>query len=131
MTPFAEKADLVLPMTALYERQGTVMNTYGMIKTVAPVMQPAGEAKDGVEIAADISAAASKMKAFKAKDITTAVKKVKAGKIAAGSFSPVTAKASKPYAIYASVLIMAMNQGLLTGSGVSKVLVVKQPTLQR
>ena len=131
MTPFAEKADLVLPMTALYERQGTVMNTYGMIKTVAPVLQPAGEAKDGVEIASDISAAVSKTKAFKAKDITAAVKKVKAGKIAAGSFSPVAAKASKPNAIYASVLIMAMNQGLLTGSGVSKVLVVKQPTLQR
>jgi len=130
MTPFAEKADLVLPMAALYERQGTVRNTYGMIKTVAPVLQPAGEAKDGVEIAADISAAVGKTKAFKAKDITAAVKKVKAGKIAAGSFSPVTAKTSKPNAIYASVLIMAMNQGLLTGSGVSKVLVVKQPVLR-
>ncbi len=130
MTPFAEKADLVLPMAALYERQGTVRNTYGMIKTVAPVMQPAGEAKDGVEIAADISAAVGKTKAFKAKDINAAVKKVKAGKIAAGSFSPVTAKASKPNAIYASVLIMAMNQGLLAGSGVSKVLVVKQPVLR-
>jgi predicted molibdopterin-dependent oxidoreductase YjgC len=131
MTPFAEKADLVLPMAALYERQGTVINTYGTVKTVAPVQQPAGDAKDGAEIAADISAAVSKTKAFKAKDIIAAVKKVKAGKLVAGSFSPVAAKASKPNAIYASALIMAMNQGLLSGSGVSKVLVVKQPTLQR
>jgi hypothetical protein len=29
------------------------------------------------------------------------------------------------------VLIMAMNQGLLGGSGVSKVLVIKQPVLQK
>jgi formate dehydrogenase major subunit len=131
MTPFAEKADLVLPMTALYERQGTVMNTYGAVKTVAAAQHPAGETKDGLEIAADISAAMSKTKAFKAKDIVSAVKKVKTGKIGAGSFRPVEAKASKPDALYASVLIMTMNQGLLTGSGVSKVLVVKQPTLQK
>jgi NADH dehydrogenase/NADH:ubiquinone oxidoreductase subunit G len=131
MTPLAEKADLVLPMVALYERQGTVVNTYGAVKTVAPVQHPAGEAKDGMEIAADISAAMNKTKAFKAKDITAAVKKVKAGKIAAGSFRPVAAKASKPNALYASVLIMAMNQGLLKSSGVSKVMVVKQPILQK
>jgi predicted molibdopterin-dependent oxidoreductase YjgC len=130
MTPFAEKANLVLPMAALYERQGTVMNTYGTIKTVAPVQRPVGEAKDGLEIAADISAAMSKTKAFKAKDITAAVKKVKAGKIGAGSFKPVVAKAAKSNALYASVIIMAMNQGLLTGSGVSKVMVVKQPVLR-
>jgi NADH dehydrogenase/NADH:ubiquinone oxidoreductase subunit G len=131
MTPFAEKADLVLPMAALYERQGTVMNTYGTVKTVALVQHPAGEAKDGAEIAAEISAAMSKTKAFKTKDIVVAVKKVKAGKIGAGSFSPVVAKASQSKAISASVLIMAMNKGLLTGSGVSKVLVVKQPVLRR
>jgi predicted molibdopterin-dependent oxidoreductase YjgC len=131
MTPFAEKADLVLPMAALYERQGTVMNTYGAVKTVALAQHPAGEAKDGREIAADISAEMSKTKAFKAKDIAAAVKKVKAGKIGAGSFRPVAAQPSKPNAIYASVLIMAMNQGLLIGSGVSKVLAAKQPTLQK
>ncbi|MGC1453808.1 MAG: molybdopterin-dependent oxidoreductase [Nitrospirota bacterium] len=130
MTPFAEKANLVLPMAALYERQGTVMNTYGTVKTVAPVQRPVGEAKDGLEIAAEISAAMSKTKAFKAKDITAAVKKVKAGKIGAGSFKPVVAKAAKSNALYASVIIMAMNQGLLTGSGVSKVMVVKQPVLR-
>ncbi|MCK9420057.1 MAG: molybdopterin-dependent oxidoreductase [Nitrospirae bacterium] len=131
MTPLAAKADLVLPMTALYERQGTVMDTYGMVKTVAQAQHPAGEAKDGLEIAAEISAAMSKTKAFKAKDITAAVKKVKAGKIGAGSFKPVAAKAAQPNALYASVLIMAMNQGLLAGSGVSKVLLVKQPVLQK
>ncbi len=131
MTALAEKADLVLPMTALYEKQGTVMNTYGAVKTVAPVQQPAGEAKDGVEIASEISAAVSKAKAFKSKDIAAAVKKVKTGKLGAGSFKPVDAAAAKPYAVYASVLILAMNQGLLGGSGVSKVLVIKQPVLQK
>ena len=131
MTALAEKADLVLPMTALYEKQGTVMNTYGAVKIVAPVQQPAGEAKDGAEIASEISAAISKAKAFKSKDIAAAVKKVKTGKLGAGSFKPVDAAVAKPYAVYASVLILAMNQGLLGGSGVSKVLVIKQPVLQK
>ena len=131
MTALAEKADLVLPMTALYEKHGTVMNTYGAVKTVAPVQQPAGEAKDGAEIASEISAAVSKAKAFKSKDIAAAVKKVKTGKLGAGSFKPVAATAAKPYAVYASVMIMAMNQGLLAGSGVSKVIVVRQPALQK
>jgi len=131
MTALAEKADLVLPMTALYEKQGTIMNTYGVIKSVALTQQPAGEAKDGVEIASEISAAGSKAKAFKSKDIIAAVKKVKKGKLGAGSFKPVVAAAAKPYAVYATVLIMAMNQGLLAGSGVSKVLVIKQPVLQK
>jgi predicted neutral ceramidase superfamily lipid hydrolase len=107
------------------------MNTYGAVKTVAPVQQPAGEAKDGVEIASEISAAVSKAKAFKSKDIAAAVKKVKTAKLGAGSFKPVAAAAAKPYAVYASVLILAMNKGLLGGSGVSKVLVIKQPVLQK
>ncbi len=131
MTALAEKADLVLPMTALYEKQGTIMNTYGAVKTVALAQQPAGEAKDGAEVASEISAAVSKAKAFKSKDITAAVKKVKSGKLGAGSFKPVAAEAAKPYAVYASALIMAMNQGLLAGSGVSKVLMIKQPVLQK
>ncbi len=118
-------------MTALYEKHGTVMNTYGAVKTVAPVQQPAGDAKDGAEIASEISAAVSKTKAFKSKDIAAAVKKVKTGKLGAGSFKPVDAVAAKPYAVYASVLILAMNQGLLAASGVSKVIVVRQPALQK
>ncbi len=131
MTPLAEKADLVLPMASLYEKQGTIINTYGMSKAVSQAQPAAGEARDGVEIAAEISAAVSKTKAFKTKDIGAAVKKIKAGKSTAGAFKPVAAKAAKPYAVYASVLIMAMNQGLLAGSGISKVLVVKQPILQK
>ena len=47
MTPLAEKADLVLPMAALYEKQGTIVNTYGTAKTVTQVQQAAGEVKDG------------------------------------------------------------------------------------
>ncbi len=86
MTPLAEKADLVLPMAALYEKQGTIVNTYGVIKTVSQAQQTAGEAKDGVEIAAEISSAISKTKAFKTKDIAAAVKKMKAGKLGAGSY---------------------------------------------
>jgi predicted molibdopterin-dependent oxidoreductase YjgC len=131
MTALAEKADLVLPMTALYEKQGTLINTYGAVKVVAPVQQPAGEAKGGVEIASEIAAAVSKAKAFNSKEVTAAVKKVKSGKIGVGTFSPVAATASKPYAEYASVLLTALNQGLLAGSGVSKVLVIKQTVLQK
>jgi len=127
MTALAEKADLVLPLTALYEKHGTIVNTYGKTRTVVQAQQPAGEARDGVEIAAAISAALSKTKAFKAKDITAAVKKVKAGKLGAGAFKPVSAKAVKPYAVNAAQLIMAMNQGLVSGSGISKVMMVLQP----
>lgn len=131
LTPLAEKADLVLPMAALYERSGTIVNTYGVIKTVSPAQQTMGDAKDGVEIAADISLAISKTKAFKTTEIMAAVKKVKAGKLGAGSYQPVLAQAGKPCAMNASELIMAMNQGLLSGSGVSKVMVIKQPVLRK
>src|SRR5512143_1758511 len=89
MTPVAQKADLVLPMGFLYEKQGTVVNTYGMTKNAEPVQLPEGEVKDGTEIAAAISQAMSKTKAFKAKDVTTAVKKVKTGKLMKGTFRPV------------------------------------------
>ncbi|MGE5172913.1 MAG: molybdopterin-dependent oxidoreductase [Betaproteobacteria bacterium] len=131
MTELAEKADLVLPMTALYEKQGTIVNTYGMVKAVVRAQAPAGEAKDGAEIAAEISEAISKAKAFKAKDMIALAKKVKPGKVGAGAFKPVSAKAAKPYAIYASELLAAMNQGLLAGSGVSKVMAVQQPALHK
>ena len=127
MTPLAEKADLVLPLTALYERQGTIVNTYGMVKTVAPAQQTAGEAKDGVDIASALSAAAGK--AFEAKDVIAGVKKVKAGKLLAGSFKPVVAAAAKPYAVSANALVASMNQGMLAASGVAKVMVVGQPVV--
>jgi anaerobic selenocysteine-containing dehydrogenase len=131
MTPLAEKADLVLPMAFLYEKSGTIMNTYGATKAVSQAQPPAGEAKDGAEIAAEIAAAMSKTKAFKAKDIVSVAKKVKAGKLGAGTVNPVAAKASKPYAVDASAMLTAMNKGMLSGSGVAKVMVVKQPVLQK
>jgi len=126
-----ETADLVLPMSALYEKHGTIINTYGAHKAFARAQQPAGEIKDGVEITAEISAAVSKTKAFKAKDIASLVKKVKAGKLGAGAFNPVNAAAAKPYGISGAVLLMAMNRGLLSSSAVIKVIEVREPVPSR
>jgi predicted molibdopterin-dependent oxidoreductase YjgC len=117
-----QKADLVLPMTALYEKQGTIVTTYGRQKVFAQAQPPAADIKDGVEIAAEVSASVSKTKAFKAKDVASLVKKAKAGKLTAGAFKPVKAAAAKPYGISTTVLLMAMNQGLLSGSAVIKVI---------
>jgi len=78
-----------------------------------------------------VSAAVSKTKAFKAKDIAALVKKVKTGKLGAGTFKPVKAAAAKPYGMSTTVLLLAMNQGLLSGSAVLKVIEVKQPILQK
>jgi NADH dehydrogenase/NADH:ubiquinone oxidoreductase subunit G len=126
-----EKADLVLPMAALYEKQGTIMNAYGVQKTFAQAHPGAGDVKEGVEIASVIAANISKAKAFKAKDVAAAVKKVKTGKIGSGSFKPVKASAAKPYGASATVLIMAMNEGMLAQSGLVKVIMIQQPVLQR
>jgi len=131
LTALAEQADLVLPMTALYEKHGTIVNTYGTLKALSQSQQPAGDVRDGVEIAAEISAALSNTKAFKVKDIVAAVKKMKPGKAGAGAFKPVTAKAEKPYAVNASALLKAMNGGMLAGSGVLPVITVKQTVLQK
>jgi NADH dehydrogenase/NADH:ubiquinone oxidoreductase subunit G len=131
VTSLAEKADLVLPMTFLYERQGTTVNTYGMAKNVMQAQKPKSEVKDGCEIAASISQAVSKARAFMAKDITTAAKKVKAGKLAAGTFKPVKAAAVKPRQISTTAMLIATNQGLLSGSGIAKIFVIKEGTLQR
>jgi NADH dehydrogenase/NADH:ubiquinone oxidoreductase subunit G len=126
-----EKADLVLPMTALYEKHGTIVNTYGTQKTFGQAQQPAGEIKDGVEIAAEISSAVSKTKAFKAKDIASLAKKVKTGKLGAGAFSPVKAAAAKPYGISGAALLLAMNKGLLSSSAVIKVIEVRETVTSR
>ncbi len=131
MTPLVEKADIVLPVTAFYEKQGTIVNTYGEMKTVARAQQLAEQVKDGVAIASEISAAMSKAKAFEEKDIITAVKKVKAGKITAGSLNPVKAGSAKPYGISSTVLLAAMHQGLLSRSAVAQVMVVNEGALQR
>ncbi len=131
MNALAEKADLVLPLTALYEREGTIVNTYGKQKAVAPAQEAEGIAKDGAAVAAEISLLISKTNGFKAKDIAASTKKVKAVKPGAGAFKPVAAKASKPYAVSASAILTVMNQGLLSGSGVAKVIAVKETAMQR
>jgi hypothetical protein len=107
------------------------VNTYGMAKNVMQAQRPLSEVKDGCEIAASISQAVSKAKAFMAKDITTAVKKVKAGKPAAGTFKSVKAAAVKPCQISTAEMLTAMNQGLLSGSGIANIFVIKEGTLQR
>lgn len=126
-----EKADLVLPMSSLYEKQGTIINTYGQQKTFAQAQQAAADIKDGVEIVEVISAAVSKTKAIGAKDVASLVKKAKAGKLGAGALKPVKASAAKPYGISTTMLLKAMNQGLLSASAVVKVIDVKQPVMQK
>lgn len=131
LTPLAERADVVLPMAALYERQGTVVNTFGEQKTVAAAVDAQGVAKDGAEIAAELSLAISKTKGFKCKDAVAGAKKVKAGKSGAGAFKPVPAKASKSAAVSTKEVLAAANQGMLSASAVSKVLVVRETVLQK
>jgi NADH dehydrogenase/NADH:ubiquinone oxidoreductase subunit G len=126
-----EKADVVFPLAGLYEKQGSVTNTYGIQKCFVQAQPASADVKDGVEIASAVAAAISKTKAFKAKDIAAVVKKVKTGKISVGSFKPVKAAAAKPYGASATVLILAMNQGMLAQSGLIKVMTVQQPVLHR
>jgi NADH dehydrogenase/NADH:ubiquinone oxidoreductase subunit G len=126
-----EKADLVFPMTALYEKQGTIINTYGQQKVFAQAQPAVGEAKDGSEIAEAISAAISKTKAINAKDVVSLVKKAKAGKIGAGELVAVKIATARPYGISTTVLLLAMNQGLLSRSAVVKVIEVKQPVIMQ
>jgi len=126
-----EKADLVLPMTALYEKQGSIVTTYGQQKVFAQAQPAVGDAKDGAEIAEAISVAISKTKAIDAKDVASLVKKSKAGKIGTGALTPVKAAAAKPYGISTTMLLLAMNQGLLSRSAVVKVMEVKQPVMQK
>jgi predicted molibdopterin-dependent oxidoreductase YjgC len=130
MTGLAEKADIVLPLAALYEKQGTIMNTYGMTKAVSQTQAAAGEAKDGADIAAELSQMIIGTKGFKLKDVAAGVKKVKAGKLGAATFKPVAAETVRSVAVSTSGLLLVMNEGLLSGSGVAKVMVVKQPALQ-
>jgi predicted molibdopterin-dependent oxidoreductase YjgC len=131
LTPAAEKADVVLPMTALYERTGTVVNAYGKQRTLAAAVDAEGVAKDGAEIAAEIALAISKTKGFKVKDVAAGVKKVKAGKAAAGGFKPVAAKAGKAAAVSTKDVLAAANKGMLSASAVAKVLVVQEAVLQK
>jgi predicted molibdopterin-dependent oxidoreductase YjgC len=130
-TALAEKADIVLPMAAFYENQGTIVNTYGKLKTAAQAQPQAGQSRDGVAIISQISTAMNKTKAFEEKDIVTAARKVKAAKLSSGTFNPVTAAPVMPYGISSTVLLAAMHQGLLSHSTVARVLVVNEGALQR
>ncbi len=127
MTPLAEKADVVLPLSALYEREGTIVNTYGTQKAFSAAQENEGVAKDGADIAAELSLALSKTKGFKVKDVAAAVKKLKAGKLSAAAFKPVAAKAVKAEAVSASAMLAALNQGMLAQSAVAKVIVPQPP----
>lgn len=131
ITPLAERADLVLPMTALYERGGTILNTYGVLKHFAPVQEPAGAAKDASHTAAEISVLVSKTNGFKQKDAAAGAKKVKPGKVGAPSFHPVAAREAEPYAVSASEILLAINRGLLSGSMVIKVMTAQEPVMHR
>ncbi len=127
MTPLAEKADVVLPLSALYERGGTIVTTYGREKTFTQAQESEGVAKDGADIAAELSLAISKTKGFKVKDVTAAVKKLKAAKLSAAAFKPVAAKAVKAAPVSTSAMLAALNQGMLAQSAVAKVLVPQSP----
>ncbi len=126
-----EKADLVLPMNALYEKQGTIITAYGLQKVVAQAQSVAGDVKNGVEIVETLSAAISKTKAVTAKDVAATVKKAKTGKLGAGEIKPVKAAAAKPYGMSATALLTAMNRALLSGSTVKKVIEIQMPVLQK
>jgi NADH dehydrogenase/NADH:ubiquinone oxidoreductase subunit G len=131
LTGLAEKADVVLPLVSLYEKHGTIVNTYGTTKTVIPAQVAAGDAKDGATIAAELSQLINKAKGFSVKDVAAAVKKVKAVKPGAASFKPVPAKGVKSAALSTSALIKNINQGMLSSSGLTKVMVDVESTLQR
>jgi predicted molibdopterin-dependent oxidoreductase YjgC len=123
----AEKADVILPMAALYERVGTIITIYGKQKALAAAQDPEGVAKDGADIAAELSLALSKAKGFTQKDAIADAKKAKALKVAAAAFKPVAAKAGKSASESATAILMGLNAGLLAQSAVKKVLVVHVP----
>ncbi len=125
-----EHADLVLPLAALYEKQGTITNAYGVQKEFAQAQPASADAKDAVEIASTVSGSISKTKAVKAKDVAAAVKKVKAGKIGAGAFKPVKPAAAKACGLSSTELLTALTRGMLAQSGVVKI-AVQQAVLQR
>ncbi|MHB8845890.1 MAG: molybdopterin-dependent oxidoreductase [Nitrospirota bacterium] len=127
----AEKADVVLPMAALYERSGTIVTTYGKQKTFAAAQEAEGLAKDGADIASELSLVMSKAKGFTMKDVTAAAKKAKAGKLSAAAFKPVAAKAVKAVSGSTSSILNALNAGLLSQSAVKKVLVPQESVAKR
>ena len=127
-----EKADLVLPLKALYENEGSIVNMYGRQKSLAQAQPAAAGVKNGTETAAGISAAISKSRAFGPKEISTAVKKLKTAKIGAGTFTPVKVQAAQAYGISAHSLLASMNEPLVSCSGLNKIaLTIKENVLQK
>lgn len=131
LSGLVEKADVVLPLSALYERHGSVVNTYGKVKILSQAQNVAGEAKDGAEIAAELSQAISKTKGFMLRDVAVAVKKLKSGKMGVPSFTPVEAQAVKSTAGSSSAILASLREGMLSDSAVAAILAVKQPMLQK
>lgn len=127
ITALADRADVVLPMAALYERSGSIVNLYGVRKQMHATTDVEGAAKDGVEIAAELSQLISKAKGFNAKDVAAQVKKVKTGKLAAAAFVPVKASPGRSAAVSGSAFLRAVNEGLLSGSKVTQVMIVSEP----
>ncbi len=131
MTDLAKKADIVLPLAALYEKQGAIVNTYGVQKEFSAAADASGVAKDGAEIAAELSLIISKAKGFKVKDAQSGAKKVKTGKQAAASFKPVKAEAARVKARSGSSLLREMNKGMLAGSKAPQVMGAQEPALRK
>ena len=131
LTPLAEKADVILPMAALYERGGAIVTIYGNQKTFASAQDPEGDAKDARTSQPIFPVTMSKAKGFTVKDVTAAAKKAKAAKLAAAAFKPVAAKAGKPVSGSTTSILMALNAGLLAQSAVKKVLVVQETVVKR
>jgi len=131
LSGLAGKADVVLPLAALYEQQGSIVNTYGKVKTITQSQPAVDEAKDGADIAAELSQVISKARGFKLKDVAAATKKLKSGKMSVPSFKPVEAKAVKSAAASSAAILASVHEGMLSGSAVAAVVAVKQPMLQK
>jgi len=131
LSGLAGKADVVLPLAALYEQQGSIVNTYGKVKTLTQSQPVVDEAKDGADIAAELSQVISKARGFKLKDVASAVKKLKSGKMSVSSFKPVEAKAVKSAVSSSAAILASVHEGMLSSSAVAAVVAVKQPMFQK
>jgi len=117
LTPLAEKAGCGAAHAAsLYERGRHDRHDLRQAEDHLPVQDPEGAAKDGADIAAELSLVLSKTNGFTVKDVTAAAKKIKAAKVAPAAFKPVAAKAGKAAAQSTSDLLAALNAGMLAQS---------------
>jgi hypothetical protein len=63
--------------------------------------------------------------------MTASAKKVKAGKPGAGSYKPMKAASAKPYGISGAALLAAMNRGLISGSGIANIMLIREGVLKK